>query len=670
MMPMKHSHAATDRPPRPKGLGQAALACLLLLLCMATARAGDNPVAAPLQPPPAAPASAPAAGADRPGSERAPAAGRTQTLLREGMRIEFSMRSPGNGPEAALRRGEVAQLRLKITDESSGRPVRGLRPAAWLDARVQDSARQGKASSCQERVAVYLKGNVGMRPLIDFNSYHLLVMNQDASISVIDPVVSMTGRTSLLTSIALKGPGADWVKSRDGSRLYVAVPRTSEITVIDTATFRVAGSIALPAPPTRLALQPDGRYLWVGLPEAVVAVDTETHDIARQVPVGRDHHEFAFAGQDRLMLVTSREDRSLSMIDTVTGTQIARHALAGQPVSAAYSPLSRRFYVSSSERTVHVLDGASGTRLSGLEVPDGTGPLQVSPDGRWLVALATTQKRALIFDTAGGSLAWSVPLSGRPYQMVFTDAFAHVRNLDSARVDMINLAELGKSAEPVVSHYEAGSSAPGGVRDLPVAPGLARAASDSAVFVASPADAAIYFYMDGMNAPAGSFQSYGHSPRAVEVVSRAIRETAPGEYTSNARLPVAGQFSVAMLLDAPRMVHCFDLEIESGDQAEATATPVRFDFSGTARTASARSSHRIQFRLLSQKGPVSGAQPLLRYFRAPGTDRGTAGVSETAPGEYEAQITLGEAGAWMIHVQFAATPDAPPQQSYIGIIAR
>jgi hypothetical protein len=142
------------------------------------------------------------------------------------------------------------------------------------------------------------------------------------------------------------------------------------------------------------------------------------------------------------------------------------------------------------------------------------------------------------------------------------------------------------------------------------------------------------------------------------------------EYTSNARLPVAGQFSVAMLLDAPRMVHCFDLEIESDDQADATATPVRFDFSGTARTASPRSNHRIRFRLLSQKGPVSGAQPLLRYFRAPGADRGTAAVSETAPGEYEAQITLGEAGAWMVHVQFAATPDSPPQQSYIGIIVR
>ena len=56
--------------------------------------------------------------------------------------------------------------------------------------------------------------------------------------------------------------------------------------------------------------------------------------------------------------------------------------------------------------------------------------------------------------------------------------------------------------------------------------GLCSQGCDATVFVVSPADAAIYFYMDGMSAPADNFKSYGHSPRAV--VRRAIRESAPG----------------------------------------------------------------------------------------------------------------------------------------------
>ena len=53
---------------------------------------------------------------------------------------------------------------------------------------------------------------MGIRPQIDLNSYFVMVLNRDPSISVIDPVVGISGITSLYTTIQLKRPGADWTK--------------------------------------------------------------------------------------------------------------------------------------------------------------------------------------------------------------------------------------------------------------------------------------------------------------------------------------------------------------------------------------------------------------------------------------------------------------------------
>ena len=77
-----------------------------------------------------------------------------------------------------------------------------------------------------------------------------------------------------------------------------------------------------------------------------------------------------------------------------------------------------------------------------------------------------------------------------------------------------------------------------------------------------------YFYMEGMNAAMGSFGSYGHRVQAVTVVDRSLKEVAPGVYAGRLRIPVAGHYDVAFLLENPRVLHCF-----SADAAPNPARP-------------------------------------------------------------------------------------------------
>ncbi len=95
--------------------------------------------------------------------------------------------------------------------------------------------------------------------------------------------------------------------------------------------------------------------------------------------------------------------------------------------------------------------------------------------------------------------------------MSFTRAFAYVRLLDSEQVKMVNLLSLGATGSPS-SRPSPPAPAPRSRRATsPLADSIAQAATEAAVFVVNPADGNTYFYMEGMNAPMGSFGSYGHA---------------------------------------------------------------------------------------------------------------------------------------------------------------
>ena len=142
-------------------------------------------------------------------------------------------------------------------------------------------AKGEKPMSCKDRVSTYLQGIVGVRPMIDLNSHFLLVLNRDASISVIDPAVGITGITNLFAQINLDQPGADWAKTEDQKRLFVSMPLAGKVALVDTETFKVVHEVEAGEQPMRAELQADDRYLWVGNnaetaeQSGVTVIDTE-----------------------------------------------------------------------------------------------------------------------------------------------------------------------------------------------------------------------------------------------------------------------------------------------------------------------------------------------------------------------------------------------------------
>ena len=134
----------------------------------------------------------------------------TQRAVREGMALEFSLapvEKKVRGPGVA--EGDFVEVRFKVTDEATGKPVRSLRPGAWMDIDKPLEQKEKAGLDCRQKVSLYLQGIVGIRPMIDLNGYYLLLMNREPNIYVIDPFVGISGKTNLFGSVALREPGAN-----------------------------------------------------------------------------------------------------------------------------------------------------------------------------------------------------------------------------------------------------------------------------------------------------------------------------------------------------------------------------------------------------------------------------------------------------------------------------
>ena len=130
---------------------------------------------------------------------------------------------------------------------------------------------------------------------------------------------------------------------------------------------------------------------------------------------------------------------------------------------------------------------------------------------------------------------------------------------------MITLANAGSPAERVsVADFPGGQRPFGASGIAPVsADGIVQVPGDNAVLVTNPADGQIYYYREGMAAPSGNLPGYSHTPRAALVIDHSLREVKPGIFSTIATMPAAGLYDVALFVDSPRAVACFQVIVSS-----------------------------------------------------------------------------------------------------------
>lgn len=582
-------------------------------------------------------------------------------IERKGVAIEFSAR-PAERPDAkGIIEGENVDIRFAVSDVSTGQPMKGLAPGSWLDAgNAPGASSDAQNRSCKTKIKTYFKGTAGVRPAVDLSSYYILSLNRDPSISVIDPLVGLAGKTNLLATIALDDTPGDWAKTRDGKRLFVTLPAVGRMAAIDAESFKATAAIDVGAKPTRVAIQDDGRYVWIGNDGetdemgGVTVVDAKSLKVAARFATGKGHHEIAFSSDGRFAFASNRENGNVSVFDIARLSKLKDVVIGQAPVALAYSKIAEALYVADGiSGAVSVVQGDDPAVVSVIQAKPGLGPLNITPDGRWALALNTKENLVHVIEIATNRLTQSITVGARPYHIAFSNAFAYVRSLDVEHVGMISLAQLGKDTAHGVSAFAAGATAPGAVANLGVGAPVSPAVGEAAVVVASPGDNLIYYYMEGMLAPSGNFRNPGHQVGAVDVIDRSLREFEPGHYSARVKMPAAGNYDVAFLLGSPSVNECFHLSIAPDPSRPKAVQAAAIDYAEAPTHAAAGEPVRFRFRLDDpQSGrPKTGLNDVsVLYYAAPGLLRSEAPSREIGEGVYEADLRIRNIGAYYVYV--------------------
>jgi YVTN family beta-propeller protein len=188
-----------------------------------------------------------------------------------------------------------------------------------------------------------------------------------------------------------------------GTKIYVSCMHSDEILELDVASFRLSrraktgeghtvattgpaqhgtagplvGGIGKECSPTFVSVSPDDRRLYVACNygNSLQVWDAATLTRTMEVPVGKGAYNVEPSSDGKLVLVTNKKDQSVSLIDAVKLTEVARIPTSKKIVHGiAYSPDGRLAYVSSESigadpGAVDVIDLSRRKLVGSISIP-------------------------------------------------------------------------------------------------------------------------------------------------------------------------------------------------------------------------------------------------------------------------------------------------------------
>jgi YVTN family beta-propeller protein len=625
-------------------------ACLLATALVSVASAQvAGPVSAPKKPDAAA---------------AAPASVK-QRIEREGIAIDFSLVATpaGNGQPAGLVAGADALATFRVTDARTGQPISNLHPNAWFSARLA-SADATTEAQCKDKIRTFMGGLLSVRADLDLNNYLLVTLNHDRTLTFTNPQVAFS-KTKLESIIELPANGADFVLGKNKELLYITVPEESAVVVVNTITRKIVETIRIEGKhkPTRIALEPGGARVWVGLDDSplVAVIDTATGKLLRTIGVGAGLHYITFTGDGALAYVTNSAADTVTAIDTKTLAKVADIPTGKTPVPAAYSAASRLVYVASlNGGGVTVIDPATQKVAATIPVARGIVALAFEPRGRYGFAVNQLDSNVTVFDAATNRIVGGTSVVKSPDQIAFTNRYAYLRGTASEKFSLIELDGLGKAKVAAVD-VQAGQRAPSTMpADLGVASMIVPTPEGNSVMIAHAPDTMTYFYVEGMMAPMGTLSNYKRRARGILLLDRSLTEVAPGTYATPVKLTRAGSYDVPVLINENRIAHCFRADV--GKSPNAVADAEKISLAVTAAFAGRKfeaggAGVPLRFKLTdtASQQPVAGLEDVqILVFEPPGVWQQRQWAREVGAGEYEITQVFPHAGVFNVMVRVAS----------------
>jgi hypothetical protein len=335
----------------------------------------------------------------------------------------------------------------------------------------------------------------------------------------------------------------------------------------------------------------------------LLEIDTQSGLIRRAINVpGTGRMDITPSSDGDVLLVRRQGQARVELLRTRSNDDAQTIEFSQPVMAAAWSEAAQRFYGLGRDGSLRSMDDPGRT----LAMAPHANSLSFSPDGRFGFLVDVSAWNISVFDAAAGKMVGTVQLADASSKIIFSGKFAYL------------IADSGKAITLLdMSSLQAGSIVPVNVQlaaASPEAQGMPRSSAvvspeGNAIFVADPSTKLLTYYVEGMMAPSGTLATAGASKiRDILLTDNGLRETEPGHYAAETSLRKGGHFLLPVVVDQPRAVDCFSIDIP-GAGREAADVPGGITIAAveSAGNAEAGRMTSLRYRLLDASGqPVRG----------------------------------------------------------------
>jgi YVTN family beta-propeller protein len=282
--------------------------------------------------------------------------------------------------------------------------------------------------------------------------------SDDSKISIIDPATDR-----IAGEIAVSPNPHGIVPSPDGARFYVSSESKDVLDVVDRKSNTVIRRIPIGTRPNNVAITEDGRRVYVCIrgETFVDVVDTGSLERVARVPVGKGPHNVYRTPDGAYMIATAMDDEKLTVIDVKTERPAFAIATGGVPrplvIDAGPDGAIRRLFVQLSNlHGFAVLDWPSRKVVDRVMLPDappGARPLipatfshgiGIAPDHRTLWVNSLLDDSVSVFSLPELKRITTIKVGRGPDWLVFTPdgKRCYVSNAGSNSVSAIDVVGL------------------------------------------------------------------------------------------------------------------------------------------------------------------------------------------------------------------------------------
>lgn len=191
---------------------------------------------------------------------------------------------------------------------------------------------------------------------------------------------------------------------------YVSSEKDDALTLIDTATLAVKGTIKTCKRARHVQRMPDGK-LMVACTDSNAAdiIDPATGKSVRRVALGDEPEAFDLSPDGKTIYVSNEDEGEASFVDAATGKVLKKVKVGEEPEGVKLSADGKTLYVTSEVASlVHVIDTATAKVVKNVKVGKRPRRMAITADGKELWVTSELDTSVSIISTADHSVVGTI----------------------------------------------------------------------------------------------------------------------------------------------------------------------------------------------------------------------------------------------------------------------